>query len=60
MMLQEIKASDYWVGGIKYVNTTAVGDEGQKYKIHEPAHDAASDRWYAVTIGLQVGIFLSW
>lgn len=59
-MLRQIRANEFWVGNISYVDTTAFGAEGQEHRIHEPADNAISDRWYAITVGVQVGIFSSW
>lgn len=59
-MLRMIKANEYWVGNIDHVNKNDVGDEGAEQTVHEPAANAVSSRWYAITIGLQVGIFSSW
>jgi len=59
-MLRQIKANAFWVGDISYVNTTAFGDEGPEQRIHEPAAGDVSDRWYTITVGVQVGIFSSW
>jgi len=59
-MLRQIRANEFWVGDIGYVSTTAFGAEGPKQRIHEPAANAVSDRWYTITIGVQVGVFSSW
>lgn len=59
-MLRQIRANQFWVGDISYVDATAFGDKGPEQRIHEPADDTVSDRWYTITTGLQVGIFASW
>jgi len=59
-MLRQISVNQFWVGDISYVDTTAFGAEGPEQRIHEPAGDTISDRWYTITIGVQVGIFSSW